>query len=283
MSETTQTLRACEYDFESKDTGADGRPLCFGRLHDLRPVLSAGDDSADPASLQSDLIAAALRARRAKGAFPAPYLLMDICDAADMALDVKSDTGDGVGPGPELRGMLCVLVPAAFVVDLGPISNDSVGGMSVVRCNAATPVYRWFLAANLQLEQRGELGRVMPFPIDQPADEEHAEKGAEPQSQMTTFQFMRCTQQEHAEYRKLLDFAVLSEGLERGFNTAARFSYEVLHKRGVTELSSAEVDRVITRVMLMNPSRLDCLLFAGTQEDRSADAELLTRHSVLRC
>jgi hypothetical protein len=79
---------------------------------------------------------------------------------------------------------------------------------------------------------------------------------------------------------------VLSEGLERGFATAARFAYEILRLRGageVHQLSHEQVDRLITRVMLMHPSRLDCVLFAGLEEDPAGDAELLRRHAVLRC
>jgi hypothetical protein len=187
--------------------------------------------------------------------------------------------------------MLRMLIPASFVVDLGSISSDRVGGMSVVKCNAALPVYRWFLAANLLLEHHGELGRVVPFPMDQPAADADDEGIAQPA--MTIFQFMRVTQTEHAEYKKLLDFAISTEGLERGFVTAARFSYEILRKRigqgsapvgsAPVALEHAEVDRAITRVILKNPSSLDCVLFAGLDEDPSSDAELLKCHAVMRC
>lgn len=271
--------------FETEDRTGAGGPLCFGTLHDLAPALRAArdDDTADVGALQNDMVAAALRARRAGGAFPPPYLLMDICDAADMGLRFpESDSSNEENTGPSPKGMLRVLVPASFIVDLGAISNDRIGGMSVVKCNAALPVYRWFLAANLQLEHRGELGRVMPFPMDQPAAPGEDENGTE-QPAMTIFQFLRCTQEEHAMYRQLLDFAVLSEGLERGFNTAARFSYEALRKRGVTELTHEQVDKLITRVMLKSPSDIDCVLFSGMDEDRSSDADLLNRHAVLRC
>jgi hypothetical protein len=263
--------------FESEERSAAGGPLCFGALHDLSAAVRAAreDDGADVGSMQNELIAAAVRARRNRAPFPPPYLLMDVCDASLMPLRFP-----GAAPPRAPQGMMRILLPAAHVVDLGPISNDGIGGMSVVRCNAALPVYRWFLAANLQLDHRGELGRVMPFPLDQPAV---AGEDGEEQPAMTTFQFLRCTQEEHATYRQLLDFAVLSEGLEKGFGTAARYSYEALRKRGVSQLTHEQVDRLLTRVVLKHPSELDCVVFAGLDEDRSADAELLKRHQVLRC
>jgi hypothetical protein len=39
----------------------------------------------------------------------------------------------------------------------------------------------------------------------------------------------------------------------------------------------------VVHVEQLRNSQLDCLLFAGLAEDRSADAELLARQAVLRC
>ena len=279
---TMKDAEYCAFESDERDL-ADG-PLAHGIFVNCSRVISTAqsDDSSDVGQLQNVLIADALRRRRAEpklASFPPPYLLMDLCDAVDIGLQMPSDSLP--------KGMLRMLIPAAFIVELGTISSDRIGGMSVVKCNAAVPVYRWFLAANLLLEHHKELGRVVPFPLDQPATGADDEGGAQPA--MTTFQFLRVTQAEHAEYKKLLDFAVSSEGLGRGFGTAARFSYEILRKRGVAtttdnkRLEHSEVDRLITRVILKNPSALDCVLFAGLEEDPSADADLLTRHAVLRC
>ena len=315
--------------FESEERDSAGGALAHGILADCSRATSVAreDDGGDVGELQNALVANALRRRRADktlSVFPAPYLLMDLCDAKDIGLQPVGSPAAGLpaaglpaagppaagppaagppaaGPpaGPQPTGMLRMLIPASFVVELGTISSDRIGGMSVVKCNAALPVYRWFLAANLLLEHHGELGRVVPFPMDQPACDADDEGGAQPA--MTIFQFLRVTQTEHAEYKKLLDFALSTEGLERGFATAARFSYEILRKRtsdnttpstpvGSTPVGStrvalehAEVDRVITRVILKNPSSLDCVLFAGLDEDPSSDAELLKCHAVLRC
>jgi hypothetical protein len=291
--------------FESEERDSAGGPLAHGLLADCSRATSAAraDDGGDVGELQNALVASAIRRRRADkalSAFPAPYLLMDLCDAKDIGLQPAGGPAGGpagpqpAGPqpagsqpaGPQPSGMLRMLIPASFVVDLGSISSDRVGGMSVVKCNAALPVYRWFLAANLLLEHHGELGRVVPFPMDQPAADADDEGIAQPA--MTIFQFMRVTQTEHAEYKKLLDFAISTEGLERGFVTAARFSYEILRKRtgqgsAPVALEHAEVDRAITRVILKNPSSLDCVLFTGLDEDPSSDAELLKCHAVMRC
>lgn len=287
--------------FESEERDSAGGALAHGILADCSRATSIAreDEGGDVGELQNALVANALRRRRADktlSVFPAPYLLMDLCDAKDIGLQPAGSQPTG----PRPTGMLRMLIPASFIVELGTISSDRIGGMSVVKCNAALPVYRWFLAANLLLEHHGELGRVVPFPMDQPACDADDEGGAQPA--MTIFQFLRVTQTEHAEYKKLLDFALSTEGLERGFATAARFSYEILRKRtsdnttpstpvGSTPVGSstrvalehAEVDRVITRVILKNPSSLDCVLFAGLDEDPSSDAELLKCHAVLRC
>jgi hypothetical protein len=303
--------------FESEERDSAGGALAHGILADCSRATSIAreDEGGDVGELQNALVANALRRRRADktlSVFPAPYLLMDLCDAKDIGLQPAGSQPAGSQPtgpqptgpqptGPQPTGMLRMLIPASFIVELGSISSDRIGGMSVVKCNAALPVYRWFLAANLLLEHHGELGRVVPFPMDQPACDADDEGDAQPA--MTIFQFFRVTQTEHAEYKKLLDFALSTEGLERGFATAARFSYEILRKRtsdntttpstpvGSTPVGSttrvalehAEVDRVITRVILKNPSSLDCVLFAGLDEDPSSDAELLKCHAVMRC
>ena len=193
--------------FESEERDSAGGALAHGILADCSRATSIAreDEGGDVGELQNALVANALRRRRADktlSVFPAPYLLMDLCDAKDIGLQPAGSQPTG----PRPTGMLRMLIPASFIVELGTISSDRIGGMSVVKCNAALPVYRWFLAANLLLEHHGELGRVVPFPMDQPACDADDEGGAQPA--MTIFQFLRVTQTEHAEYKKLLDFAL---------------------------------------------------------------------------
>jgi hypothetical protein len=99
---------------------------------------------------------------------------------------------------------------------------------------------------------------------------------------MTTFQMLRTTKDEHAEYRKLLDYSIATLGINRGFETAARFSYEILRKRGVTQMTHEQVDKILTRVVLMNPSFIDCVLVANF-DDSEVEAVDLARRGIFRC
>lgn len=290
----TDAKQAAERYFESRDRDSAGGALLRGTFVNLE---------AEP-----DVCLALTReVRKRSPLFCAPFLLIDLCDAEDLCIDfteteteatenAKSISGGNIRelevqttakgedenltseerppPAKLPPGMLRVLVPANKIVDLKSISNDRIGGLSVIRANAAVPVYRWFLAANILLEHEQQLGRVVPVPIDQPA--------VEGQPSMTTFQVLRTTREEHAEYRKLLDYSVLTLGIERGFETAARFSYEILRKRGVTQLTHEQVDQILTRVVLMNPSFVDCVLIANF-DDAEAEATDLARRGIFRC
>lgn len=217
--------------FETIDKDTTERfPLCSGIL------VESGDIG--------ELIAAVRKRNVPVGTFPPPYIMLDLCLPKDIELK------DGLKPTGE--EMLKIVLPCSFVVDLAAISNDQIMGMSVVKTNAAVPVYHWFNAANLLLNFLGQEGRVMPFPMDQEA--------GEGQEAVTVYHMLRCSPFEYKEYAKLLQFGMSCEGIQKGFLSAARFSYEVIRKRGVTELTSKEVDRLISHVMLKSPSRIECVM-----------------------
>lgn len=233
--------------FETKERdSSDKHPLCSGVL------VESGETD--------DIIAAVRKRNIPVGSFPAPYLMLDLC----MPKDIEFTEGEQ----PKGDEMLKLVMPCSFIADLVGVSNDSILGMSVVKCNAAVPVYHWFTAANLLLKFYGQQGRVMPFPMDQEANDE--------QEAMTIYHMLRVTPHEYGEYTKLLAYGMSCEGIQKGFLTSARFSYEVLRKRGVTELTAKEVDGLITHVMLKSPSRLECVM-AGSIRQEEVDKEELEK------
>lgn len=224
MQQQTRMFETVEMDTSERF------PLCSGIL------VESGD--------VSDLIAAVRKRNIPVGSFPPPYIMLDLCAPADIEFK------DGAKPTGE--EILKIVIPCSFVVDLVAIGNDRILGMSVVKTNAAVPVYHWFNAANLLMNFFGQEGRVMPFPMDQEA--------GEGQEAVTVYHMLRCSPFEYKEYTKLLQFAMSCEGIQKGFLSSARFSYEVIRKRGVTELTAKEVDRLISHVMLKNPSRIECVM-----------------------
>ena len=126
------------------------------------------------------------------------------------------------------------------IVNMDHLSSSS---NSIVKCNAAVPVYRWFQAANLILKYRDVAGRIVPFPLDQ-------------EENQTVFHMLRVTPEEFAQYQNLLEFAGSQQSLERAFEISARFSYEILLKRGITELTAKQVDHTMTHVILQDGSKI---------------------------
>jgi hypothetical protein len=234
--------------FESKDRDAtEKHPLCSGVLVETGEV--------------DDIIAAVRKRNVPVGVFPAPYLMLDLC----MPKDIEFTEGASPPGGEE---MIKLVMPCSFIADLVGISNDSILGMSVVKCNAAVPVYHWFNAANLLLNFFGQKGKVIPFPMDQEA--------AEGQEKMTVYHMLRVTPYEYGEYAKVLQFGMSCEGVQKGFLTAARFAYEVLNKRGITDLTAKEVDTLISHVMIKTPSRIECVM-ASCLRSEDIDREELEK------
>jgi hypothetical protein len=231
--------------FESKEKdGTEKHPLCSGVLVETGEV--------------DDIIAAVRKRNVPAGAFPPPYLMLDLC--------LPKDIEFAEGPAPLGEEMLKLVMPCSFIADLVGISNDSILGMSVVKCNAAVPVYHWFNAANLLLNFYGQKGKVIPFPMDQEASEE--------QEAMTVFHMLRVTPYEYGEYAKILQFGMSCEGVQKGFLTAARFAYEVLKKRGITDLTAKEVDALISHVMIKAPSRIECVMASRLRAEEIDKEEL---------
>jgi hypothetical protein len=173
--------------------------------------------------------------------FKPPFLVMDLAAPEDVTI-----TGEASYPPPdaddslvsedyELNKCVKLLVPCSQVVDLSKLGGLA-GSNQVVKCNQMIPVYRWFQAANLLLHQHDKPGRLIPFPLDH-------DKG-------TTYHMLPVNQSEFKLYQELLDFGTTNQGVEEGFATSARISYEILGKRGIKEISAEEVDKLIAHVMV---------------------------------
>ena len=227
--------------FETKEKNND-HPVAQGLLVDLLDF--------DDIDEKQEQIKSSIREYQKTRKFNPPYLLMDIATAENLELIV-----DGVEASVDEKNknnMVKVLLSCHDIVDISNLNNEF--GMKIVKTNAAVPVYRWFQAANLLLKFANVHTRVVPFPIDQENDG-------------TTYHMLRVLPDEFQEYQKILNYGVVVEGTYKGFETAAKFSYEILKKRGITELSEKAVDHTITHVMLKSDSFLYGILIQNSNND----------------
>ena len=105
----------------------------------------------------------------------------------------------------------------------------------------------------------------MPFPLDH-------DKG-------TTYHMLPVTPPEFELYQQMLEFGNTNEGIVKGFETAARFSYELLLKRGIKEISAQEVDKLIAHIMVgHNNGKVSGLLLH--RAGKSDVEDLRTSHFV---
>lgn len=229
--------------FESEEKTINGKgPLAFGEFVDFGTIPYDEDCLEDLNDRQKALIKAIDQMKK-EGNFNPPYMVIDMAHQDDIGLIVdgekyKEDLTDKVlSPDAKENPAVKILMPANLICDLSNISGDKAGGMSVVKANPSIPVYRWFQAANLMLKHCDQIGRVIPFPMDQ-------EDG------QTTYHMLRVDPREYMAYQKLLEFSVQQNGVQLGFNIAAKYSYEVLSNRGYNELTAEQVDKFISHVML---------------------------------
>ena len=169
--------------------------------------------------------------------FEPPFMIMDLVERKDIEL-FKKDTQEKIES--DSTEALKILMSAWDIVNLDNLSSSS---NSIVKCNAAVPIYRWFQAANLILKFRDVKGRIIPFPLDQ-------------EENRTVFHMLRVTPEEFSQYQDILEFARTQQSLEVAFETSARFSYEILFRRGIKELTADQVDHTMTHVILRDKSSL---------------------------
>ena len=195
----------------SEEKNETGKPLLSGLLLNLAEW--SEDDLEDT---RVEQIKRAIRNLASKHkTYKEPYMSMDLIERNNIKLfDLE---------GEELiadnKNLVRVVVSAWDIVNLDHIANP---GNSVVRANTAIPIYRWFQAANLLLKNANIIGRLIPFPLDQEKDE-------------VVFHMLRTTPDEFTMYQRVLEFATTQEPLEKAFATSARYSYEILRQRGISE------------------------------------------------
>lgn len=240
--------------FVSTEKNGAGEPLLRGLLVDFGALPLDEDDleKRAPALLE------ALKLKR-QGAFRPPFMIVDMAAPRDIHILVAGEPfqwpeGGALSPLARDNPALKLLVPADQVVDMRFITAAGFG-RSVVKCNPAFPVWHWFQAANLILKHSDQKGRVVPFPMDQ-------DGGG------TIYHMLRCDLREHLQYERILSHACATEGIEAGFRTAAKFSYEILAVRGVKELTRDQVDDTLSHVLLMEHPHMDGVLLhrAGRDE-----------------
>lgn len=234
--------------FHSEEKNQAGKALLSGYLLDMNEWDQ--DDLED--TRVEELKKAIQNLSQKHKEFKEPYVILDLIERENIKLfDLE---GEEIQPTESSKGkILRVVVSAWNIVDMRNISNS---GNSVVKANASIPVYRWFQAANLLLKYTDVVGRLVPFPLDQ-------EKGE------TVFHMLRVTPAEYNSYQEILQFAATQQNLEAAFETSARFSYEILKNRGITELTARQVDSTLTHVILM----MDSTIF-GLALENSTDSDV---------
>lgn len=229
-------------DFESEEQAMHGGPLVKGKMIDFGLIPTEEDCLEDLDQRQKELVKQ-VDSLKKEGHFSAPYMIIDMAHADDVVLNVNGEKYEEKSDGKTLvpdalsNPSMKILLPANSICDLSGIGSDKMGGMSVIKCNPSIPVYRWFQSANLQLAHCDQIGRVIPFPMEQ-------EDG------QMTYHMLRVDPREYMEYQKLLNFCVQEHGIENGFNASAKYAYEVLSTRGYKELTAAQVDKFVSHVML---------------------------------
>lgn len=213
--------------------------------------------------------------------FSPPYMVMDMALKKDVKILLRDADGNFTRPwsdeadcaameggkanmveeGNDTRPLVKVLMPCLDIVDLTSIGTP-VAGLSVVKCNASVPNYRWFQAANLLLKHNDKPGRVIPFPLEQ-------EDGS------MMYHMLRVGPEEFRAYQELLDYSVKQDGALKGFEISAKFAYEILSKRGVPfeKLTHEVVDKTMTHVHMMGDSRIRGVLLVNTSREELEDMQ----------
>lgn len=205
-----------------------------------------------------------------KKTFKVPFMVMDLAAPDDVKIEgaeyPPADADDSlVSEDYELNPNVKVLVPAKQIVDISALRGGAMGGNMIVKCNQLFPAYRWFQAANLLLNHESLKTRVIPFPMDH--------------DQGTTYHMLPVSPSEFELYQQMLEFGIQNEGLEKGFKTSAKFSYELIRNRGIKELTEEQVDRLLAHVWLgNNGGKAEGILFHRAA--RSDFEELKNTHFI---
>lgn len=277
MSDTTETTHETSaaqpeaIQVESTEKNEKDKPLLLGMFLDFGQIRSEGDSCVEDVTPRQKAVIRAVRSFSANNpTYKAPYMAVDLAARSDVGLLHRGQKMDPAAPlfplsaaavsNPSVK----VIVSAHDVVDVAHLASPT---QSVLKTNPAFPVYTWFQAANLILDIAGKAGRVIPFPLDQ-------DDGS------VMFHALRVDPAEYKTYQEVLAYAVNTNGLKEGFDIAARLSYEILSKRGLTELTAKQVDHIITHVMLKSNAQIRGVILENAGRDEIDDEAMRDKISI---
>lgn len=217
-------------DFHTVEQNARGAPLMKGKFYRINP------DTDDATDVVIEAMQSFKKNDKNLGKQVIPMILMDLAPA-DMIKILDSEDQPITYPEHEANSLVRALVPASYIVDLKKVIGAHIGGNSIVKANQAFPVHIWFHAANMLMLFHQTNIRLMPFPIEQ-------EEGG------IVYQMLAVTMDEYKLYEEVLHYGIQAEGLVAGFATSSKFAYEVIKRRGIVNMSHAEVDQILTHVFL---------------------------------
>lgn len=255
-SSTSSAIKDFSTKIMTKNHEGKDLPLASGKYIDFNDI---DDDDIECTEKRQKMLLSALKAMEI---IERPMMAIDLAPLRE--LQIVIDGEEWVDPEPDDTRPECarIVVPASQIVDIKFLRPKL--GNSIVRCNPAYPAYRWFQAINLLLHYQGQIGRVIPFPI-QKIDKNNN------RSDEFIYNILRATKREYMEYQKLLAEAVKNDGLEQGFFHASKYGYEVLFKRGFQKITEKVVGDHVTDVMLMGQPVINGVLLCGAKPDDFED------------
>lgn len=255
-------------EFESVDKSEKGETLMKGIVADLRDI--------DPDWQEEEVLKLIGQYRKISPDFKPPFLIMDLAPPQVVKIKVNGEDYKYSDFVDEENQFVKLVASIPQLVDASNITNPF--GHSTVKVNQAIPVYRWFMAANLFLEYKEDPGKVIPFPMEIPAEEGEDEEKAK-----VVYHMLIVTPQEYAKFSLALKHASsIAETFDEGFFTASKIAYQILHDRGIKkELTHEMVDRIITHIMIgQNKGLLEGVLLHNCDPDSLRDGESLKRNKV---
>lgn len=239
--------------FESKDMEErTGRALAAGVIVDFSKF---HEDDTD--GKQNELIKALNQCKCAAR----PAMVIDLAPMRELGLLVDGKEWEDPEKDKETKdlSMARLVIPANRIVDVAMVGSPM--GQSIMKVNSALPAYRWFQAANLIMQDKNRLTRVIPFPLEQESGE-------------LVYQALQVSQDEFRKYQELLVFSVQQcQCPMEGFATASKFAYEILRLRGHEELTYKEVDKTMTHIVIMKDSVMRGVLITNSSGDDFDDIE----------
>lgn len=242
-------IKTITSDLKSQDHAGNEIPLLEGVCIDYEEI---DTEHIDAAEIRQNTT---IKALKQIGLHSKPMMAFDI--APPQALEMSYE-GTKMTFNEEKVRYAKVVVPCDQIVDITNLKPKM--GESAIRCNPAFPHYRWFQAINAILSYKNETeGRVVPFPLK--SEDEHG-------NEEMIYHAMRVNKAEYDAYQNLLIHSCQSDGTEMGFYHAAKFAYEILHKRGHTDLNSKTVGEAVTTITMMGKPQIKAVVVLnGTHED----------------